>query len=98
MPGNHFYTTSISERDNAIANSGYQPEGTACYVFDPQAPSTTSIGIGDHFYTTSVVERDNAVANSGYRGEGIACYVFANQMPQSVPIYRLLNPSNGDHF
>lgn len=32
--GDHFYTTSESERDNAISSYGYVSEGIACYVED----------------------------------------------------------------
>jgi len=28
----HFYTTSASERDNAVDNLGYVDEGISCYV------------------------------------------------------------------
>ncbi|MEM6991008.1 MAG: hypothetical protein AAF721_10935 [Myxococcota bacterium] len=31
--GNHFYTTSAAERDNAVANLGYVFESVGCYVF-----------------------------------------------------------------
>ena len=31
--GDHFYTTSVAERDNAVANVGYVNEGVACHVF-----------------------------------------------------------------
>lgn len=30
--GDHFYTTSEEERDNAVSQYGYQIEGIACYV------------------------------------------------------------------
>ena len=30
ISGDHFYTTSLAERDNAIANLGYTSEGIAC--------------------------------------------------------------------
>lgn len=30
--GDHFYTTSVTERDNAISEYGYTSEGVACYV------------------------------------------------------------------
>jgi hypothetical protein len=68
---------------------------------------------GDHFYTTSGVERDNAVANLGFADEGIACYVLTAPQPNAAPLYRLrrisdpgapvplfrlLKPTNGDHF
>jgi hypothetical protein len=91
--GDHFYTTSAAERDDAIASFGYQSEGTACYVFDSPV-----IGNGDHFYTISQQERDNAIARHGYEDEGTACYVFDSQQSGTVALYRLFNPNNGDHF
>jgi hypothetical protein len=30
--GDHLYTTSVAERDNAVANHGYLNEGVACHV------------------------------------------------------------------
>jgi Repeat of unknown function (DUF5648) len=30
--GDHFYTTSVAERDNAVAKLGYVDEGVACHV------------------------------------------------------------------
>jgi len=33
--GDHFYTTSAAERDNAVAN-GYRNEGVTCHVFPSQ--------------------------------------------------------------
>ena len=30
--GDHFYTTSVTERDNTVAHLGYKDEGIACYV------------------------------------------------------------------
>jgi hypothetical protein len=30
--GNHFYTTSVAERDNAVAKLGDRDEGVACHV------------------------------------------------------------------
>jgi cold shock CspA family protein len=83
--GDHFYTTSAAERDNAVAKGGYQNEGVACHVFPAAGAGTTpllrafSAASGDHFYTTSVAERDNAVAKVGYRDEGVACHVFPSR-------------------
>jgi hypothetical protein len=104
--GDHLYTTSVSERDSAIASFGYQSEGIAGYVFDSQAPGTTPLfrllnpKTGDHFYTTSVSERDSAIASFGYQSEGITCYVFVfgAQAPGTIPLFRLLNPQTGHHF
>jgi hypothetical protein len=88
--GDHFYTTSSAERDNAVANLGYVSEGVACEVFPAPQAGTTPLfrllgGNGDHFYTTSAAERDNAVANLGYVSEGVACEVFPAGGEQPFP-------------
>ena len=31
--GDHFYTTSVAERDKAVASLGYVNEGVACHVY-----------------------------------------------------------------
>lgn len=104
MIGDHFYTMSAPERDNAIRQYGYQTEGVACYVFSTASLNLVPLHrllqtqIGDHFYTTSDAERDNAVQQNQYRTEGGACYVHSAQAPNTVPLYRLLNAQNGDHF
>jgi hypothetical protein len=93
--GDHFYTTSTAERDNAIAQYGYVSEGTAGNVFVAQQPGTTDLyrlynsSTGDHFYTTLTAERDNAIAQYGYVSEGTACNVFGRQ-PEPTALYRLL--------
>jgi len=103
MPGDHFYTTSQIERDNAFAFLSYIEEGTACFVFNAPAPETTPLfrlyspTTGDHFYTTSQAEANNAVSTYGYQAEGVACHVFDLSLVGTVPFYRLLN-ANGDHF
>jgi serine/threonine protein kinase len=102
--GDHFYTMSIAERNNAVAADGYTYEGIASYVFSSQVANSAplyrlvSTRTGDHFYTLSATERDNAVAADGYTYEGIAGYVFSTQVPKSVPLYRLYNSKTGDHF
>ena len=102
--GDHFYTTSIAESNNAVAQDGYHFEGTACYVYDSQQPGTVPFfrllndSDGDHFYTASIAESNNAVAQDGYHFEGTACYVYDSQQPGTVPFFRLLDDSDGDHF
>jgi serine/threonine protein kinase len=102
--GDHFYTMSAIERNNAVAAYGYRYEGIAYYAFSSQVAtsvplyrlfSTTS---GHHFYTISAAERDHAVTAYSYRYEGIAGYVFNSQITSSVPLYRLYNAKNNDHF
>jgi len=102
--GDHFYTTSQSERNNAIENLGYQDEGIEWIAFDEQRRGTTAVyrlyssEQGDHFYTTSASERDNAANNLGYRKEGVLCYVYDRNRGFNDPVYRLYSGSQGDHF
>lgn len=104
MPaGDHFYTTSAFERDNAVAEFFYVSEGVACFVPSSAGTGTTELfrmvngSSGDHFYTTSAFERDNASQN-GWSSEGTACLVFGSQQPNTVPLFRSFNAGNGDHF
>jgi Repeat of unknown function (DUF5648) len=39
----HFYTTSDAERNNAIANSAYQSEAEACFVYDGDPLGTKAL-------------------------------------------------------
>lgn len=103
VQGEHFYTTSATERDSAITNFGYTSEGVACYVY--AMPVGGAMGeffrlvhptSGDHFYTTSGTERQSAVDTFGYRYEGVACYVYATPVAGTTPFYRLVN--NFEHF
>ena len=102
--GDHFYTTSLAERDNAIAQFGYQSEGETCFVSPIQDPGTSPLhrlfnpATGDHFYTMSDAERDNAVAQFGYQTEGDACFASPTQTAGTTPLHRLLQPTTGDHF
>jgi serine/threonine protein kinase len=82
--GDHFYTTSASERDRADTQDSYTYEGIACYVMSSHAANTIplyrlySSKQGDHFYTASASERDRADTQDSYTYEGIAAYVFAS--------------------
>ena len=41
--GDHFYTASLEERDNAIRVVGYHSEGLACDVPTASAPITVAL-------------------------------------------------------
>src|ERR1039457_1910083 len=89
MAGDHFYTTSTSERDNAVADDGYHFEGIASYVYDAQQAGTAAFyrlfspGSGDHFYTMSTTERG---------------YGYETEQTGTTAFYRLFSPGSGDHF
>jgi hypothetical protein len=97
--GDHYYTVSESERDNAVANFGYRYEGIACHAFTSQDAGATPLHRllnptnGDHFYAVSESERDNAVANFGYRYEGVECYVFGDAGPSLPPAVWFAEPN-----
>ncbi|HWQ59939.1 MAG TPA: SpoIID/LytB domain-containing protein [Candidatus Fimivivens sp.] len=83
--GDHFYTASTEEA-KAITTSP---------VYRFANPRT-----GDHFYTASESEK-SVVANTsvyGYVFEGIAFYSQTEQLAGSVPVYRLVSHTTGDHF
>jgi len=87
--GEHFYTASISERDDVVA-AGWTDEGIgwiAPMEGDPVYRVYNSFA-GEHHYTLSVEERDNLVA-AGWTDEGIGWYSDPNK---SVPLYREYNP------
>lgn len=94
----HFYTASVSERNNAM-KIGYTYEGAAFYelasgslnpVYRLFSPAKKA-----HFYTTSLAESNFAKKN-GYLFEGVVFYV--NNTPSGSSIYRLYSPSAGKHF
>jgi len=97
--GDHFYTTDASERDSAIARSGYVSEGVACYVYPSNVAGTTPLyrlwngDASDHFYTTDNGEASAAESRSGYGGEGISCYVLPSASRVDTPLFRLYAPT-----
>lgn len=99
--GDHFYTTSASERDIAVVRSGYAYEGIAAYVATAGGSNLRPLRrlwspqIGDHFYTTNPEE---APAASSYVFEGNVGYVSPGAVSGWAPLYRLWNDASGDHF
>jgi hypothetical protein len=89
--GDHFYTTSASERASAESSGGYVAEGVLCWVAGHAVTGMDPLyrlynpGNGDHFYTTSASERDSAKAEAGYQDEDVACWVSAP--PITAPYY-----------
>lgn len=91
--GQHFYTISVSERNNLIdAGWGYEGVGwiapksgdVVCRMYNPNT--------GEHFYTLSGSEIDNLV-RAGWKREGMA---FRSDKNKKIPVYRLY--SGNEHF
>ena len=96
--GEHFYTTSVAERQACISN-GWNDEGVAWYA--PRSSDTPIYRVmnpnnkNEHFYTKSKSEKDWLVS-LGWRDEGIAWY---SDDAKTVPVYRHYHPvqRTGNH-
>jgi hypothetical protein len=79
--GDYFYTSSDSERRNAVSKLGYQDQGPAGYVMPMQQSGTVPLyrmvntANGQHFYTADPNEHSKVLAQ-GMKDEGIAGYVW----------------------
>lgn len=94
----YLYTTSVAEKDAAVAQYGYTFEGAtfaACQQRDQPIFRLVNNMNGNHFYTKNAAERDQAGA-SGFTSEGIAFYLPVSAT--NVPVYRLLSSNGKDHF
>jgi hypothetical protein len=104
--GDHFYTINRDEANKAVNSYGYNDEGSACYILSQSFGTTAPLyrlynpRTGDHFYTTNQSESNKAANSYGYNYEGVACYVLHSRrnVPFALPLYRLYNNRNGDHF
>ncbi len=96
----HFYTTSITERDSAIA-AGYTLEGIAGYVSEVpgggNVPFYRLLKNGHHIYTSNETEK-TALIGQGWALEGIAGYIPPVTANVTAPLFRLYRASNGDRI
>ncbi|MFT4326143.1 MAG: hypothetical protein ACMXYK_01445 [Candidatus Woesearchaeota archaeon] len=103
FPGyvNHFYTTSLEERNNLENHNVFVFEGVEGFVLNRDAPGAKQINRfyngQNHFYTINEEESDFLKSGGyGYDYEGIIGYAFAEPKPGLVPMYRYFNGQN--HF
>lgn len=87
--GEHFYTASVSEREDLIS-AGWTYENVAW-----RAPKESSVPVyrlysgTDHHYTTDVSEREMLV-KAGWKYEGVGWY---SDEAKGTVLYRLFNPN-----
>jgi hypothetical protein len=89
--GEHFYTASVSERNN-LYDLGWHYEGVGWFA--PQSSNYPVYRLynpnaGEHHYTLSAEERDY-LSSVGWKYEGIGWY---SDDAKSVPLYRQYNPN-----
>jgi hypothetical protein len=86
--GEHFYTSSASERD-AIVASGWKYEGVGWTAPAESSKPVYRLYSGtDHHYTMDAGERDYLVS-AGWKYEGIGWY---SDEAEGTPLYRQYNP------
>ena len=105
--GTHFYTVSVSERDDVIrAFAQFAYEGAAfAALSQPRADSVPVFRFynkttGTHFYTTSVSERDGIVAyypQFVYEGPAFHALAAAGTDGRTA-VFRFFNKTTGSHF
>ncbi len=100
--GNHLFTDSYQEYQNAVKNLGYRNEGVDGYLEKTQRPGTEPVyrmlgPKGDHLYTTNPSQRQQA-QQQGYKDEGVAGYVATSAQPNTAPLYAMVDPNSGEHF
>ena len=104
----HFFTTSRSEFNNAVAH-GYEPEAASATFarsgFAVTAvPAQGSLAIhrlrnpnsGRHYYTNNTAET-NYLASIGWIYEKDEGFIFTAQLPNMVEVFKLYNRTTGAH-
>lgn len=100
-----FYTASVAERDEVVANQGYEPEGIACVVFDRSEPGSVPLSrlwhepSRQHSFTVVPTVLRAALERGTYRDHGVVAYVFGdNRRPGTVPLYALVHRPTNAHL
>lgn len=90
----HFYTTSLTERDSLLSTGKWKYEGTLTTA--AKTSNTKPIyrlAKGEHFYTTNLNEKNN-LAKNGWKYEGVAWY----ESSTANRVFRFVGGSKGHHF
>lgn len=110
VQSDHFYTTSVTNRDLADSVHGYElqnGDGIAGYLYETEQPNSDpviqlySFSRTDHFYTTSEAEATTMgdPTNGGYIRGGIIGYIpNTASTPGTAPFYQLYSSLYPDHF
>lgn len=88
--GDHLYTINFDEA-KALVKSGWNYEGVE-WVAPEKGDPVYRLYNGQYHMFTQDVEEKEALVHAGWKSEGIAFRTSG-----SKPIYRLYNPTNGEH-
>jgi uncharacterized protein DUF5648 len=100
--GSHLFTTFLDERDVAVNEDGFIPEGIGFWCQGPDGMQPANwqslfrlynTKTGDFFYT---IDPNESAAN--YARQGIAGFTSIVQAPNTFILYRLLSPDGMWHF
>jgi hypothetical protein len=92
-PGDHFYTMSLTEHENAMTNLGYEGEGITGYIYPVASAGAVPFfrafsPAGGHFYTANPAEFQSALSN-GFVNEGAAGFILPHAADGAIPLFRL---------
>jgi Repeat of unknown function (DUF5648) len=92
-PGDHLYTMSLTEHENAMNNLGYYGEGITGYIYPEASAGAVPFfrafsPAGGHFYTTNSAELQAAVAG-GFVDEGVTGFILTHTAGGAIPLFRL---------
>jgi hypothetical protein len=100
----HFFTTSLGEKDNAVAN-GYRDESTPVPFNVPNTGATGASAIfrmynpnsGRHYYTAGAGERDS-LKGVGWVYEKDEGFIYVALQTGTAEVFRLYNHNSGVHL
>ena len=107
--GAHFFSSSVSERDNVRANIPALGYEAPVFMVAPAAGSGLSavhrfynLRLGVHFYTISETEKNRVQAEMSniYSYEGVAWYALpvGSAVPGTVDVFRFYRLATGTHL
>ncbi len=103
----HFMTTSKTEGNALVKNSGYKYEGISGYIFAMEEGLNFAANhpvyrmykrsSDDHLYTTNESEKA-FLMTQGYTFEGTMGWTASDQGDQGIPMHRLFNHTTNDRL
>lgn len=102
----HFYTTSVIERNALLNDRNWRYESVGFNTADCASPGVSNVYRfwsprfqNAHFFTMSTVERDALFRDANWRYEGVGFCAAADSSTNGAAVYRFWSPAYHDvHF